>query len=156
MTSPVLRANTDLVAVAWLGGVTGLTPAMVASQLPSDNSTWAASGFVTVRTSGGRPVLDNALRQPVVTVDTWACKPQSTKPPWNKANYLAECIVRACYPRTDAELRNVPRLLTLPAGYPNARVLSAYVVTEPRRSYGDIGLYASFTFDLALNWVDQS
>lgn len=156
MTAPVLRANTDLVAQAWLAGVPGLTSAMVGSQLPSDNSTWAASGFVTVRTSGGRPVLDNALRQPVITVDTWACKVTSSKVPWNKANYLAECIVRACYPRTDSERIAVPRLLTLPAGYPHARVLSAVVVTEPRRSYGDIGLYASYTFDLSLSWVDQS
>ncbi len=151
-----LRANTDLVAVAWLGGTVGLTTDMVGSQLPADATTWSTNGFVTVRTSGGRPVLDNALRGPVVTVDTWACKPTSSKPPWNKANALAELIVRACYPRTDAERTNLCRLLTLPSGYPAARVLSAYPVTEPRRNYGDIGDYASFTFDLQLNWVDQS
>lgn len=152
----VLRANTDIVAVAWLGGVTGLTADMVSTQLPTDANTWGTSGFVTVRTSGGRPVLDNPLRQPVVTVDTWACKPTSSKPLWNRANELAELIVRACYPRDEAEKQALCRLLTLPTGYPAARVLSAYPVTEPRRSYGDIGDYASFTFDLQLNWVDQS
>jgi len=152
----ILRANTDLVAVAWLGGVAGLTAAMVGAQLPADATTWITSGFVTVRTSGGRPVLDNALRGPVVTVDTWACKPTSSKPPWNRANELAELVVRACYPRTDAERTNLCRLLTLPGSYPAVRVLSAYPVTEPRRSYGDIGDYASYTFDLQLNWVDQS
>lgn len=151
-----LRANTDLVAVAWLGGVTGLSTAMVGSVLPSDATTWSTNGFVTVRTSGGRPVLDNALRGPVVTVDTWACKPTSSKPPWGQANYLAELIVRACYPRTDAERVAIQRTLLLPTGYPQARVLSAYPVTEPRRSYGDIGDYAAFTFDLQLNWVDLS
>lgn len=152
----LLRANTDLVAIAWLGGVAGLTPSMVASQLPGDNSSWAASGFVTVRATGGRPGLDNALRQPVVTVDTWACNPNSSKPPWGKANYLAELIMRACYPRTDAERVAVSRLLTLPTNYPTARVLSAYAVSEPRRTYADIGDFASFVMDLSLNWVDQS
>lgn len=151
-----LRANSDLVAVAWLGGVTGLSTAMVGSVLPSDATSWSTNGFVTVRTSGGRPVLDNALRGPVVTVDTWACKPTSSKPPWGQANYLAELIVRGCYPRTDAERVAIQRTLTLPANYPQARVLSAYPVTEPRRSYGDIGDYAAFTFDLQLNWVDLS
>lgn len=151
-----LRANTDLVAVAWLAGVTGLSTAMVGSVLPSDATTWSTNGFVTVRTSGGQPVLDNALRRPVVTVDTWACKPTSSKPPWGHANYLAELIVRGCYARTEAEQAAIQRTLTLPTNYPQARVLSAYPVTEPRRSYGDIGSYASFTFDLQLHWVDLS
>lgn len=152
----LFRANTDLVAVAWLGGITGLTPSMVASQLPTNNTSWAASGFVTVRTSGGRPILDNALRSPVVTVETWAANPTSSKPPWSKANYLAELIVRGCYPRTDAERVAMQRSLTLLPNYPQARVLSAYVVSEPRRAYGDSGDYAHFVFDVALTWVDLS
>lgn len=151
-----LRANTDLVAVAWLGGVSGLTPNMVGAQLPADATTWAATGFVTVRTSGGRPALDVPMRGPVVTVDTWAVKPTSSKPPWNKANQLAELIVRACEPLSEQERIAMKRTLTLPTGYPAARVESAYVVTEPRRSYGDIGDYASFTVDLQLHWADLS
>ena len=145
-----LRANTDLVACAWLGGVTGLTPAMVAATLPTDNTSWAASGFVTVRTSGGSPGLYVPLRAPVVTVDCWAVNPSSAKPPWGKANYLAELIDVGC------RATNVNRTLTLPTNYPAARVLSAYLVTEPRRAYGDQGDYARFVLDLALHWVDLS
>lgn len=152
----LLRANTDLVAIAWLGGATGLTPSMVGSTLPSDNSTWAASGFVTVRASGGRPGLDSPLRNPVVTVDTWACKPTSSKPPWGHANYLAELILRAVQPLSDAEQRAIQRTLTLPTNYPPARALSVYALSEPRRTYGDIGDYASFTFDLQFVWEDLS
>lgn len=145
-----LPANTELVAIAWLGGVTGLTPAMVAAQLPKDNTTWAASGFVTVRTVGGSPRRYTTLREPVVTVDTWAVKPGSAKPPWYQANYLAELINLGC------RVSNVQRTLTLPTNYPPARVLSAYLVTEPRRSYTDEGDYARYVLDLALHWVDLS
>lgn len=43
-----LRSNSELVAISWRGDVTGLTPSMVAATIPKDNSSWAASGFVTV------------------------------------------------------------------------------------------------------------
>jgi len=143
-----LRANTELVAIAWLGGVTGLTSAMVAATLPADNTTWAASGFVTVRTVGGSPGLYVPMREPVVTLDFWAVKPGSSKPPWYQANALAELV--------DAGTRasNAGRPVTLPSGYNAARVFSAYFVNEPRRAYGDAGDYAHYTGDLALHWID--
>jgi hypothetical protein len=145
-----LRANTELVATAWLGGVTGLSTAMVATQLPKDNSSWAASGFVTVRTVGGSPGLYVPLRAPVVGVDCWAVSPNSGKPPWFQANALAELIDAGC------RATNGGRTLTLPTGYSQARVLSAYLVSEPRRSYADEGDYARYVLDLALHWVDLS
>jgi len=143
-----LRANTELVAAVWLRGVSGLTSSMVATQLPKDNSTWAASGFVTVRTVGGSPGLYVPLRSPVVTVDTWSVSAGSAKPPWFQANYLAELIDAGC--RAD----DVQRALTLPTGYPSARVLSAYLLAEPRRAYGDQGDYGHYVFDLALHWTE--
>lgn len=145
-----LRANTELVATAWLGGVQGLAPGMVATQLPTDNTTWAASGFVTVRTSGGSPGLYVPLRSPVVTVDTWAVNPNSSKPPWFAANYLAELIDAGCR-ASDAQ-----RAVTLPGSYPAARVLTAYLIQEPRRAYGDAGDLAHYVLDMVLNWVDLS
>jgi hypothetical protein len=145
-----LRANTELVAIAWLGGVTGLSTSMVAATLPRDNTAWATTGFVTVRTSGGAPGIHVPLRQPVVTVDFWAVKPSSAKPPWYQANYLAELVDLGC------RATNAARAVTLPANYPAARVLSAYLVQEPRRAYGDQGDYAHYIADLALNWVDLS
>jgi len=40
--------NTELVAMRWLQGLSGLAPAMVSTNIPRDNATWAASGFVQV------------------------------------------------------------------------------------------------------------
>lgn len=146
---PTLHANTDLVAVAWLGTAQGLT-GIVGATLPKDTSGWASTGFVTVRTSGGSPDPYVPLRRPVVTVDCWGVSPGSVKPPWALANGLAELVAAAC------RASDVGRLLTLPGGYPTARVLDAYLVSEPRRAYGDQGGYARFVVDVALNWVELS
>lgn len=142
----MLRATTELVATAWLRGAVG---DIVATNLPRDNTTWAASGFVTVATVGGIPNLYVPMRGPVVSVDCWAVSPESGKPPWNKAAFLAEQIQAACLDH-DAN----PRLLTLPAGYPNARVLSAYPAYEARRVPADPASYARFNLGVSMNWIE--
>ena len=142
-----LRPTTERGAVAWIGGIQGLSPGMVATQLPKDNTTWAASGFVTVRTVGGAPGMYVPLRQPVVAVDAWAVNPTSNKPPWFQANGLMELIDQGC------RVSNAGRWLALPGLYLQARVATAYWVTEPQRVYTDQGGYARYTANLALNWV---
>jgi hypothetical protein len=144
--SVLLRASTELVAAAWLKGVVG---DIVATTLPRSNATWAASGFVTVATVGGTPNLYVPLRAPVVSVDCWAVSPESNRPPWNKAGFLAEQIQAACY-----DSISTPRLLTLPAGYPNARALSVYSTYEPRRVPDDEASYARLNLGLTFNWVE--
>lgn len=142
----LLRATTELVGQAWLRGVVG---DIVATTLPRGNATWAASGFVTLATVGGAAGLYVPLRSPVLSVTCWAVAPSSNKPPWNKATALAEQIQAATYD-SDA----TPRLLTLPANYPHARVLSAYTAYEPRRVPDDEASYARIEFGLALNWIE--
>lgn len=144
------RANTELVAITWLGGVSGLASNMVAAVLPKDNTSWAATGFVTVRTSGGSPGIHVPLRNPVVTLDFWGVRPGSAKPPWFQANALAELVDVGC------RAANAARPVTLPANYAPARVLTAYLLQEPRRAYGDQGDYAHYIADLQLHWVDLS
>lgn len=145
-----LRATSELVAVAWLNGL--FDTDMVATTLPKADSdgnlSWAASGFVTVATVGGAAHQYNALRQPVVSVDCWAANPNSARPPWGKAANLAEEIQAGCY-ATD-----IGRALTLPTGYPGARVLSAYAVSEARRVPADPASYARYNLALALHWIE--
>lgn len=142
----ILRATTELVAQAWLRGVVG---DIVATTLPRDNTTWAASGFVTVATVGGSSGMYVPLRSPVVSVDCWAVSLNSNRPPWNRAASLAERIQAATYDHD-----GTPRLLTLPANYPQARVLSAYTAYEARRVPDDEASYARFNFGLSLNWIE--
>jgi hypothetical protein len=142
----ILRATTELVTVAWLKGVVG---DIVATTLPRSNASWAASGFVQVATVGGTANMYVPIRQPVMSVACWAGSPESNRPPWNKATWLAEQIQAACY-----DVANTPRLLTLPTGYPHARVLSAYTAYEPRRVPDDEASYARINFGLVVNWIE--
>jgi len=141
-------ANTDLAAVAWIGSLPGLTPSMVATALPEDNTTWAASGFVVVKTVGGAPQMYVPLRQPVVSVDCYATSGAGNKAPWAQANNLAEAVVSACQAAA-----SFGAVLPGPSGYPNMRVLQAHALQEPRRVFGDKSFYARYQFDLQLYWI---
>lgn len=147
-----LHAPTDLVAAAWIRTIPGLVADGVATQLPSDETTWAANGFVVIPTNvGGTPHSSIPLRRPVCQVETWATVPGSDKLPWGVANQLMEQIRAGTYDRT-----TFGRLLTITAGsvtFPPARVLSAQMMTEPRRIWSDTGDYAGYQADLALQWV---
>lgn len=141
----------ELVASAWLASVPGLSPAMVATQLPADESAWSANGFVTVAVVGGTPHPNLPLSRPVIQCDCWAVSPSSSRPPWFKANAIATAIKYACWQRTA-----IPRLLMITANgvsYPSAAVRDAVMVTQPRRVYGDPANAARYTCDIALVWA---
>lgn len=141
-----LRANTELVAVAWLKGVSGLSNGMVGTSLPKDVTSWSSTGFVTARVVGGAPGLYVPMRNPVITLDFWAVSPNSNKPPWGMANHLAELVRLG----TEAAGRNV----TLPTGFNTATVKKAWLVSEPRRAFGDDGAYAHYIADMQMSWTD--
>lgn len=145
--SLLLRATPELVATAWLKTVVG---DRVATTLPKDNASWAASGFCTLVVAGGTPNLYVPLREPAVGVDCWAVNPQSQKPPWNKAAALAEAIQAACYDHPA-----IPQRLTLPTGYPAVQVLSAYTTGEHRRVPDDPSSYARYSIPgLVIAWTE--
>lgn len=146
MSTP-LYPTSDLVVAAWLRLVPNLT-AGVASAVPADTATWAAAGFVQVASVGGNPPTHLPVRRPVCSVDCWAVNPNSQKAPWGKANSLAELIRVACEECTNYGVR-----LELPGSYGAARVLTAYLLTEPRRVLNDAANYARYQFDLAVDWV---
>lgn len=147
-----LHTPNDMVAVAWIASITGLTADGVATQLPTDETTWAGHGFVVVPvTVGGTPHEYIPVRSPVVQVECWATVPGSDKLPWWKANQLAEQIRYGTYDRI-----NFGRLLTITANgvaYPSAAAKSARMLTEPQRIWSDVGDYAGYRFDLQLTWI---
>lgn len=147
----VFHANTELTATAWLSSLDGVPSDAVATTLPTDNSTWSASGFVQVGPPvGSTTSLYVPMRGPVVSVTCWAVNPNSKRPPWGKANNLAETIVAACY-----DQGNFHGALTLRDSYPQVRVHSASALTEPRRvPGGDISEYAAYQFNLSLKWTE--
>lgn len=151
MTGPV-HAQTPLVCVAWIASIPGLTADGAGPQLPADNATWAQNGYIVVPvTVGGTPHTVMPLRRPVVQLECWTCNPGSGKPDWPKAEDLAEQVRAATY---DRRTFNRPLTVTLNGvPYPGARVLSARMLTEPHRIYGDQADYAGVLFSLALQWI---
>lgn len=143
------KVNTELVAVAWLSSADGIEAGQVATTLPSSQEAWSEDGFVhVVGAVGGTPQLYFPLREPVVQVDAYAVNVSSGKPPWGKAASLMELLVAATYDEAGLQ-----RVLTLRPGYPQARVLTAHFVSEPRRMPGDDASFARFQADLALHWI---
>jgi hypothetical protein len=148
------HATTPLVAVAWLSSLPAFSPAMVGAVLPRPDADgvlpWAATGFVQVTgVVGGGTDKDVPLNSPVVQIDCWAAQSNSDLPPRAKANALAEAIRWACLANTGTQAA-----LTLRNGYAQARVKSAYLVTEPREVPGDEADYARYLTNLALTWTE--
>ncbi len=151
---PFLPTNA-LVAVAWAGQrVPGLTASMVATRLPRGFTTWADAGFVQMTPITGAPNVDIPVRRPVMQVDCWAVTVDaqgavSKKQPVHKANRLAE-LIRDATERSEA-LDGRP--LAMLDNYLAARVLSAYLLSEPVEVPGDESGYARVTFDLQIDWA---
>lgn len=150
----------DLVAVAWLSQrVAGLDDSMVATNLPAvreDGSLpWGAAGFLQAVTVTGTPEVDVPIRHALVQCDAWAATIDaagtiSRKPPWGRAAVIAE-LVRVATEEQQVGFYSKP--VTLPADFAPARVLAAYLLTEPSRVTGDPSGYARVTFDLMIDWT---
>lgn len=151
-----LEPNDEIVAVAWIASVPGLSDAMVGTTLPPDvnqygRPTWASTGYVTVAVAGGNPDALLPVNRPVIQVDCWASVPGSGKPPWLQAAAIAQAIQHATWER-----HNISRPLSVSAGgvaYPRAIVQGASMATSFRRIYDDAGDYARYQGDLWLSWI---
>lgn len=147
--APLLPTN-EIVAVAWLRTLPGVPADKVNTTLP-DSKVWADTGFVQVTLISGAPDMYVPQRQPVLQIGCWAVNPDSQKPPWGKANNLAERIVTVCQPHRQREVFR-PRLVT-PPQFADVRVQTGHALTEPRRMVPDDARMALYQFDLQLYWV---
>ena len=146
-----LRPNTELVAIAWIASIPGLSADMVATTLP-DPSVWSPDGFVVVTGGVGTTALDVPAKNPVIQIDAYAVYPTSSKPPWGLVDLLCEHIRAETYQR-DRAVRDL-QISAGPVTYPPARVTGARLITEPRRAYGDPADWAHKSFDLQLLWTE--
>lgn len=145
------RPNALIVAVAWVKGVDGIDATKVASSVPRDKSVWATTGFIQVGPIvGGTPDPHVRQRDSVVEISCHAVNPNSIKPPWGKANTLAELVIEGTYGERGGG-RNVSALL--PSGYDGARVQTAYPTSEPREFDSPDNTVALYKFELTINWT---
>lgn len=157
MTTPsplVLRANAELVVMAYLRQrILARYGTAVGAVLQGPDSTgtltWAGVGFVQPSNVGGPIDANVPMRTSVVSLDVWAASPNSKKPPWNLSYAVAETIIAATY---DTQGYDTHAVVTLPDGYPNARVTGFRALTEPSRRPSDPSDYARVGMDVEIVW----
>lgn len=146
----MLLPNGELVAKAWILGVPGIPAHSVATTLPEDRSTWAASGFIRVTAFPSTPELHVQKRMTVIDIESvFQAKEGSDKPPWNKAAQNAEKIFNATY---DDDALFIQRRLILPTAYDDARVLTV-IPGEPERRGEDPDSNAIYGMAATFNWI---
>jgi hypothetical protein len=142
-----LLPTNEGVGVAWLRSLPGNIGA--ATTLPKEVASWAAAGFVVVSVVGGT-ARDTNLRSPVLSLDCWAVAPDSDRPPWGKANGLAEYVRDAVF---QEDMFPVP-VVQSPGDYLPALVQSASLVSpDPRRVPDPDMSRAHYVLELSLHWT---
>jgi hypothetical protein len=153
------RPVSDLVVQAWLATVPGLSASMIGAALPAPNTNgsigWSTTGFVQSTIVSGQVEDPTGRRTTLVQIDCWATGlPTSRKPPWGKANQLAEHIIEAARAGTGQE--QYVDVGAAGTDYDRARILTVLAADEPRRVPGDQGGYARFMHHLTITWVRGS
>lgn len=144
-----LRPTAELVAQAWLATIPGITSSMVATVLPAKSPSWATTGFLVAATAGGNSEMYVPVHRSLVQVDAVCFTADSARPPWGRVDQLAQTVADACYGDTGDGAQ-----LTLTAGPSTgaARLLGAWLATEPQRLYGDDASLARKRLDVMLAW----
>lgn len=143
-------ATSELVVAAWLATLPGIASAMVGAQLPTDITTWAATGFVQTGLDFGRSPMYVPVRAPIMELTVWGVNPGTNTPNWKLAADLAGVIVDACYRNLSL---GVPLQLPEP-GYRQAQVKGAWPVRDPQRENEDITNFAKYTLDVEFRWTE--
>lgn len=149
------RANAELVAGAYIRAIVSAYDAAVGATLQGpDPDTgkikWANAGFVQLSNVTGSIDPNVPVRASAVSLDVYATTPtQSKRPPWGQAFSLAELIIAASY---DTPAHDTHAVVTLPTGFPAARVLEFSALTEPARRPSDPSDFARVGFDVRIAW----
>lgn len=156
------HANSEQVALAWLRAQPDLAGVQMGTTLPQDTSTWADKGFIQLSVVGrGHTRNDIPYRAPILTAHCYAVSPTKQKPPWGKANDLAEIIWDCCLVDGNG-MENVSTAVT---AAPKVRILQVWGVQEPRRhKWGfpsmdtgaviNPGNTAHYTVDFEIAWAE--
>jgi len=150
------RANAELVAGAYLRTVladyaTAVGAVLQGPDRDTGTVTWGSTGFIQLTAISGTLDINVPVRHTVVSIDVWAATAQgrSKKPPWNVAYAIAEAVIATQF---DTTSHDTHRVVSLPTGYPDARVLEFSALTEPSRRPSDPADYARVGMDVRFAW----
>lgn len=147
MTETIHRPNSELVAVAWLKGVSTLPVGQIGTTLPEDVTKWN-DGFVQVLVVGGSDKVNVPVRRPVIRCSCWV--PGGKKPRYGEANDLAEKIVSATHGE-DGHGAWARVVYIATGSYAPALVMSVFPVGTPTRVADPAG-FARYDVDIELHW----
>lgn len=150
MSTPLIPTD-ELVAVAWIKAALGLTNG-VSTTLP--DIPWDDEQWIQVMQVGGSPDIDTPVMDAAISVNTFAYKEGSTKPPWNKANHLMQQLLIATYQTQRQPSGRVE--LDLADDYGRAIVMSARSLGLPRRIPSDPSQFAAYNMDIGIMWYPGS
>ena len=151
MSGPILYANSELAAGAWLATVPNLSASNVGTTLPKDVTTWQDVGFVQYSVVGGTPQVDTGMRMPVIMCQCWGRYANSNKPAWALANNLAESIYAATH---NEALSHATLAAPSNRAYPAIAIKEAVCVLEPQRVPDDPGDAARYRVNVQLFWTE--
>jgi hypothetical protein len=143
--------STELVLIAWLGTIPGITPAMVDYALPGKTELWKDTGFITVGPAfgGGHEDPELPVRESLIEIQCYGVNPGTLNPNYQIASDLAELVVRAC-----EEDHKCNEELVTRDGYRRARVTAVWVIRDPERILDEAASYGRYDLDLAVRWIE--
>lgn len=147
-------ANAELTTAAYVRAMVTLYDIAVGGTVQGPNVdtgelTWAGAGFVQFTNLSGPIDPYVPVRHSVVSLDVFAANSGSKQPPWGRAFAIAELIVAATY---DTATHDTHAVVSLPTGYPDARVTGFMARTEPARRPSDPADWAHVGFEVEISW----
>lgn len=150
-----LLPNAEVVVVSYLKAI-NVAGNNVATDLPAPdgqgNYPWQETGFIRVGSIFEDINYYTGRREAVATLECYGYTPNSNKPPFPRANALAEKVVNATLPNQHFNV--LKGKLELPSRYYPVSILEATISTGPRR---DVRLVndqrAVYLVDFRLLWV---
>jgi len=152
-----LKANAELTTAAYVRAIVAAYDTAVGAVLqgpdPSGVVQWGPTGFVQFTTVGDPIDMYVPVRHSVVSLDIWAVNTGSSKkPPWNLAYSIAETIIAAQYDLAVIGAGDTHAVVSLPSGYPNARVAGFVMRNGPMRRPSDQADFAHLGMEAEISW----
>lgn len=147
--------TSELVALGWIRKIVSAYDIGAGTTLQGPDPetqvlSWGTTGFVTALVVGGSVNGTVPMREPVLSIDCYAVNEKSkSRPPWGRANAMAELIVRSAY---SFKFNDTQGPVDLGASG-LVRVTDGSVQTEPERRPSDAANYARYGFELSISWL---
>jgi hypothetical protein len=155
VTQPELEISAEQVAVAWVKGLGTAAGTAVATTVPAASSWPIVAGttsraFIQVMGTGGGTVGDTPLHRDIVSIDSWAVKDNSDRPPIGLAVQLLLKVWGAAMSRAQSG-----GVLDVGGGQTAVLLSSRPMNAHPRRIPDQDQSRAHYSLDVEITWTTE-